>query len=246
MSTPQVAREIGFGWRARSLASEHVSDLLLPEDPVLFLDAASPRLCVGLQTAADTEPIWSETNDEAGVGLSRETAALLQTCGLTIDDLRTLVWCEGPGSLLGIRLAAMMVRTWMALPRTQPLRVFGYQSLALVAADLLSSGTRGPFQVCSDARRETWNVLSVSGDGAIGEIRRAAAPDLPAGGETLFYPEEFPHWQPLPASAQGAPYRPQRVVELAARFPLLQETAAPDAFMTEMPVYKTWTPNPSA
>lgn len=220
-----------------------MSDLLLPEAPVLFLDTASPRLHVGLQPAAEIAPTWRETNDEAGVGLSRETAALLQAHGLTIDDLHTVVWCEGPGSLLGIRLAAMMLRTWMALPRAQPLRVLGYRSLALVAADLLTSGERAPFHVCSDARRETWNALSVSGDGGLGEIRRCAAAELETGDGAWFFPEAFPHWQPLPAGARAAPYRPQRVVELATTLPLLQETSAPDAFMTVMPVYKTWTPS---
>jgi tRNA threonylcarbamoyladenosine biosynthesis protein TsaB len=212
--------------------------------PILLLDAASPRLCAGLRSAAGREFAWRETDDEAGVGLFRTMEDLLRTAGVTMGDVRTVVFCDGPGSLLGIRLTAMALRTWMALPRAQPLRVLAYRSLALVAADLLAGGEVAPFHVCSDARRETWNVLTVSPDGVIGDVRRCGKAELPDDGRPLFFPESFPHWQPLPAGARAVPYRPRSLPELAMRFPLLQETNAPDAFMTEMPTYRTWSPTP--
>jgi len=213
------------------------------ESPVLLLDAASPKLCVGLSSTDSVGFTWRETDDEAGVGLFRLTEELLRATGLTVADVSTALFCEGPGSLLGIRLAAMALRTWMALPRAKPLRVFAYRSLALMAADLITRGEPAPFHVCSDARRETWNVLSVSGTGAIGEIRRCGKAELPDDGHALFVPESFPHWQPLPAGARPVAYRPQSLPELAMRFQLLQETCAPDAFMTEMPTYRTWNPS---
>jgi tRNA threonylcarbamoyladenosine biosynthesis protein TsaB len=209
---------------------------------VLFLDAASPRLCAGLQPAHGTLIAWRETDAEAGIGLFRTTEELLRTSELTLGDVRTAVFCDGPGSLLGIRLVAMALRTWTELPRARPLRVFAYRSLALVAADLLAGGETAPFHVCCDARREMWNVVSVSADGAIANVRRSTTGDLPRDDRPRFVPESFPHWQPLPADARPVPYRPRLLAELASRFALLQESSAPDAFMTELPTYRTWSP----
>jgi tRNA threonylcarbamoyladenosine biosynthesis protein TsaB len=213
-----------------------------PAAPILVLDAAAPTVVVGLQANANAEPVWRESGEEAGIALSRLADELLREHGLTIADLRTAVWCEGPGSLLGIRLAAMMLRTWMTLPRPTPLRVLGYRSLALLAADLLASGASPPFAVCNDARRHTWNVLQVAADGTLGDIRRCAHDELAALSVPLHHPESFPHWQSLPASIRPAPYSPSHVLTLGQRFQLWRETSAPDAFMTELPTYRTWSP----
>lgn len=226
--------------------------------PVLWLDAASPRLSAGLIlegefAGASGQPgligRWRQSDEEAGVALFRTTDALLHEVGLKLTDVRAIVFCDGPGSLLGVRLVAMALRTWMALPRgtaTEPLRVWAYRSLALIAADLLAGGVNPPFHVCTDARRDSWNLLSVTADGSASNdtIRRVPAAGLPAPeAGTLFHPETFPHWQPLPAHARPAPYRPQHAPALLARFPqLLHATDAPDAFLTEAPTYRTWTP----
>jgi tRNA threonylcarbamoyladenosine biosynthesis protein TsaB len=206
---------------------------------VLFLDAASPRLHAGLLCAANAAPAWRDSDDEAGVALFRETDELMRATGLTIGDIRTVVFCDGPGSLLGVRVAAMALRTWLALPRAQPLRVLAYRSLTLVAADLLAHGEPPPFHVISDARRDSWNVLSVAADGVIGTVRRVAATALPPDGVS-FLPETFPVWQARPTGARTAPYRPHELPVLAARFSLWHETTAPDAFLTELPTYRTW------
>ena len=129
---------------------------------------------------------------------------------------------------------------WQALPRATPLRVLGYHSLALFAADRLIDGQRPPFHVFMDARRESWNVLSVGPTGRLGEIHRCSTNELTSSAGTLLYPEEFPRWQELPESTKLASYRPQRLPLLAAKFALYREVQAPDAFLTELPAYRTW------
>lgn len=206
-----------------------------------MLDAASPRFVTGLWLSSDGQAAaWRETHEEAGVGLFRTTEDLLHAHGLKVTDLRTVIFCDGPGSLLGIRLVAMTLRTWMALPREVPLRLLTYRSLALVAADRLNEGAKPPFHVCSDARRNTWNLLHVTADGAFAEIQRCPAEELPHDGGPLFHPDPFPHWQALPAGTLPAPYRPEVLPALIGTFPLLRETTAPDAFMIELPTYRTW------
>lgn len=224
------------------------------EFPALFVDTASSLVVVGLQTrAGDDAAEWRMSRDEAGVALFRLADELLRDAGLTIADLRTVVFCEGPGSLLGIRLAAIAVRTWLALPRpavVPPLRVLAYRSLVLVAADALMQGEALPFHVIADARRATWNVLTVStsaADMANAPIRRWSANELLPPACAVLHPAEFPHWQPLPDAARAIPYRPQFLPRLVAGHPtLLHAVDQPDAFLTEMPEYRTWNATPSS
>jgi tRNA threonylcarbamoyladenosine biosynthesis protein TsaB len=210
--------------------------------PTLYLDAASPAITVGLQVDATEAPAWLHTHDEAGVALFRAVETLTRARGLAVADLATVVFCEGPGSLLGVRLAAMALRTWMALPRPAPLEVLGYRSLELVAAGLLARGQRGPFHVIVDGRRATWNTLAVDAHGAFAAIQRRPAADLFPEGEPVFHPQGFPLWQALPAGVQVVAYNPSALPELARHLPLLRPVAAPEAYMTEMPTYREWTP----
>lgn len=210
--------------------------------PTLHLDAASPAICVGLSMSDDEKPCWIRVRDEAGVALFRAVETLLSEQRVPVADVETAIFCEGPGSLLGVRLAAMALRTWGSLPRKKPLRVSGYRSLELIAATLLDRGEVGPFHVIADGRRATWNVLSVGEDGSWGAIRRhGAAEPLPAA-RSVFHPRDFPLWQALPPGVMAVDYEPERLSALANRFSLLRPVSAPDAFMTEMPTYREWTP----
>ncbi len=210
--------------------------------PTLFLDAASPAITVGLRVGSGEEPTWQHTRDEAGVALFRAVDRLTRTRGVAVADIRSVVFCEGPGSLLGVRLVAMALRTWAALPRTVPLEVFGYRSLELVAAGLLARGRSGAFHVVVDGRRQTWNSLSIDAHGGFGAIRRRPAAEPFPADEPVFHPQGFPLWQALPAGVLGVDYNPTELPALAARFSLLRPVATPDAFMTEMPTYTEWTP----
>lgn len=224
-----------------------MADLIASEPPVLFLDTASPIVRAGLQARMTPGAcVWRETTDEASVGLFQIVEDLLREHSLRVDDLRTVVFCEGPGSLLGIRLAAIALRTWEVLPRPQPLRLLAYRSLELVAASLLEQPVGSPFVVVNDARRQTWNVLDVDANGAWTDLRRLSTAELPAHGK-IFHPEEFPHWQELPDNTIEVDYRPAALPSLAQRYPLLRESASPDAFLVEMPTYRMWnSKSPSA
>lgn len=210
--------------------------------PTLYLDAASPAIAVGLRAGASEAVRWERTQDEAGVALFRAIEQLTRAAGTSPAEVATVVFCEGPGSLLGVRLAAMALRTWAALPRERPLEIFGYRSLELVAAGLLARGQGGPFHVIVDGRRSTWNALTVDAAGAFGAIRRRPAAEAFPAGEPVFHPQGFPLWQALPLGVQVVAYNPADLPELARSHPLLHRVETPEAFMTEMPTYREWTP----
>jgi tRNA threonylcarbamoyladenosine biosynthesis protein TsaB len=223
----------------------------LPLSPVLVIDSASPQVVVGLDGGTDdAKPAWSRHAVEAGIGVFAGVEEVLRLTGTTLARIRAVVFCEGPGSLLGVRIAAMAIRTWNAtrahdVSGAAAPACFAYRSLELAAADLVESGQTGAFSVITDARRSAWNTLEVSADGAFSGVRRTTANELETLGRPLFHPVGFALWQPLPPGTQMAPYRPEEVLRLARKFPLLQPCAQPDAFLTETPEYrKTTVPTP--
>ncbi|MEI6860776.1 MAG: peptidase M22 [Verrucomicrobiota bacterium] len=204
-----------------------LSQLLAAHPVVLLLDSASARAQTALWPGGGAVPLWCARDEEAGTGLFAGVEELLNAGGRRIADVNAFVFCEGPGSVLGVRTAAAALRVWRVL---NPAPVFTYQSLALVATALGESGA----SVIADARRDAWHLARVGAP-----LRRVLTGEL-AG--DLVMPEHFRHWTPLPAGVRHTPYDLAVLWPHAAEAELLHATDAPDAFLHEEPAYATWTP----
>jgi tRNA threonylcarbamoyladenosine biosynthesis protein TsaB len=190
--------------------------------PVLLIDAASSDIQVGL-LQPDGAAMWQTGSDEAGVAVFQ----CIEKLGVDPWQINAFLFCEGPGSVLGIRTVAMALRTWTVL-KARP--VFAYSSLAVVAHAL----GRRDVGVIADARRDSWHHYQI-GHG----LRRVATPEL--AGE-LVMPENFRHWSPLPVAVTRMPYVLADLLPRVWDTDLLHETDSPDAFLHEEPSYVTWTP----
>jgi tRNA threonylcarbamoyladenosine biosynthesis protein TsaB len=197
--------------------------LLADHAPVLLLDAASTRIQVGYFPTRDLRAAWAVSDEEAGVGLFRCVAEL----GVDPAGVEAFAFCEGPGSVLGIRTVAMALRTWGVLA---PRPVFSYCSLALVSHAADRPGAR----VIADARRDSWHVW-VPG----GPLQR-----IPTAGLSgmLVTPEGFRNWTALPPGVGRVGYALAGLLPRVADAPLFSATEAPDAFLHEEPLYAPWIP----
>lgn len=200
-------------------------ELISARAPLLLLDAASSRIQAGLWTGRG-DPRWAHSEEEAGVGLFR----CLERVGADPASLGALAFCAGPGSILGIRTAAMALRVWQA---SRPLPAYGYLSLAVVAhARVDFAGA-----VIADARRESWHVYR-RGQGLSREPASALS------GELLM-PEGFRHWSVPPPGVRPTPYELERLLPLAADADLFFPAEEPDAYLHSEPSYALWTPHRS-
>ena len=191
--------------------------------PALVIDAASSEIQVGLLNP-DGSKRWYTSANESGV-------AIFQGVEKLKVDLRALgafVFCDGPGSVLGIRTAAMALRTWRVFQATP---VFAYCSLALVAHAL----GRTDLSVISDARRDSWHRFRIN-EGLV----RVPAAELTGA---LAMPAHFRHWSPLPPRVEQVPYSLAELLPKVWDCDLLRPTDAPDAFLHEEPNYVKWTPH---
>jgi len=161
--------------------------------------------------------------EEAGTGIFR----CVEKLGVDVGHARAFAFCDGPGSVLGIRTVAMALRTWVVLA---PRPVFAYHSLAAVAESL----GRDDLTIVADARRELWHAF-VRG----GQLRRVP---LRALSGPLAMPENFRHWSALPPGVRLVPYSLATLWPRIAEADIFRATDAPDAFLHEEPSYATWTP----
>jgi Inactive homolog of metal-dependent proteases, putative molecular chaperone len=215
-------------------------ELLGRHRTVLLLDSASSRIQTGL-LRRERAALWESAETDAGSGLFACVEKLLARAGspeqpLHFAEIDAILFCDGPGSVLGIRTAAVALRTWKtAYSQTH----YSYCSLAVVGAFLARQENLRSFSVIADARRESWHCLSVDHAGALGPLRRIPAAELTGA---LVQPSHFRHWSALPAGVRGVPY------DLAVQLPAIDDAALfhdapePDAFLHEEPTYVTWTP----
>lgn len=173
---------------------------------------------------ADGSANWETNDEEAGVGIFQAIDRL----GVQAQEAGGFMFCEGPGSVLGIRTAAAAIRTWCAL---RPRVVHSYLSLALVAHGL----GRPEVSVIADARRESWHRFDLNRG-----LARIATDEL--RGE-LITPENFRHWSTPPANVKSAPYLLSDLLPRLLNHNVFQATDAPDAFLHEDPSYARWTPH---
>ena len=202
-----------------------LSQILREHSPLLLIDAASARIQVGLLEAGATAR-WTSRSEEAGVGIFE----CLDELDVAIESVRSFAFCEGPGSILGIRISAMAIRTWNAI---SPRPTFGYFGLAVVAQAL----GRPDLTVIADARRGQWHRLVLGG--ALGRV-----PSSELAGE-LATPEGFRHWDPLPPNTAQTPYDLQDLFArgAVAGADLFRLAASPDAFLHQEPSYAKWVPH---
>jgi tRNA threonylcarbamoyladenosine biosynthesis protein TsaB len=205
-------------------------EILAAHAPLLLLDAASTQVQVGLFDRAGPAH-WAAAGEEAGVALFRGVESL----GVDLAAVRAFAFCEGPGSILGIRTAAMALRVWNALA-VRP--IFAFRSLEIVAHDLARRDPLESFSVIADARRGGWHRIEVAA-GAVGALQRVEAAAL-AG--VLYLPENFRIWAARPAETRTVAYDLATLLPRLAETDLFRPTEAPDAFLHEDPSYQTWTP----
>lgn len=197
--------------------------LIAQSSPLLVLDAASERIQVGL-LGPDSDR-WCTAASDAGRGLFRA----LDELGVDPSPIQAFVYCDGPGSILGIRATAMVLRTWNVL-RHRP--VYSYHSLAVVAAAQADPS----LTFIADARRDRWHCLRTGH-----ELTRVGTSELSG---RLAMPDGFATWSQLPPEVERATYDLSQLfaADAVRDTDLLREAPEPDAFLHEPPQYVTWSP----
>lgn len=234
---PESALAFPRGAPKLSPSMASLAQLLAQHGCILVLDAASTRIQVGLLRVGQPA-LWRASTDESGKALFALTDETLRAAGLALGDVRAFAFDAGPGSMLGVRTAAMALRTWQALA---PRPTYAFHSLALLAHQLAAAGTPRPFAVISDARRETWHLVMADAQGVTPLPVRAPAADVAAFAGEVFLPTEFRAFSAAPRATRDSAFDVAAALAALPDADLFTSTEAPDAFQHEAPEYKKWT-----
>lgn len=156
---------------------------------------------------------------------------------LSLNKIEGFIHCEGPGSVLGIRLSAMAIQTWKALPEWKNAPVWGYQSLRLIRNAIRQQpASPEKFSVISEARQDTWNMLSSDSD----EISTIPQEELLKHNDAFFHYQQRKSWHEAPK--QAVPFE----LDLAPHASLFYQPDTliardtPQVFEAHATSYKRW------
>jgi len=253
-----------------------LAQLLAAHGTLLVLDATSARVQVGWLTP--DRAIWASSTDEAGKALFSGVETIFGTGDepsaenhnrstppiRSISAVGAFVFCEGPGSILGIRTAATAIRAWRTLHPQTP--TYSYQSLALLAHGLGDPD----LALIADARRDHWHVQrlgqplcqvpsneladtpnteSLTPSDQCTTTRATEANALVANEpvpkkQAYGLPEGFRHWTTPPPNIARVPYDLETLfaADGIKDADLFTPAPEPDAFLHNEATYKTWTP----
>jgi tRNA threonylcarbamoyladenosine biosynthesis protein TsaB len=156
-------------------------------EPCLVLDG-SARVGVRVGVLADGRWVGQGVSPDGALeALFGCVQAALAEAGLSLADIRSFALCVGPGSVLGIRIASLAVRSWSAL---EPRPIFVWESLAGMARSALAVGEKGPFLVAAESRLKRWHALEVAADGSMGAPFEAEAAQLNVSGRRVLASSE--------------------------------------------------------
>jgi len=212
-----------------------LNQLLAAHPTILLIDSASACVQVAV-LRRHSEPVWMSRTGEAGEQVFALVGELTAQANLSLYSIDAFVFCDGPGSVLGIRTTAVALRTWGVL-RARP--VYAYCSLALVAHALVHTGNRREFAAIADARRDSWHRVAVDANGILSSLHRIPSASLTGA---LVMPDAFRYWSPLPTAVESVSYALASLLPALTEADLFYDAPEPDAFLHEEPVYKTWIP----
>jgi tRNA threonylcarbamoyladenosine biosynthesis protein TsaB len=124
----------------------------------LILDASGPAIKVGLWEAGKVVDEVQELGHAMDLMIPL-CNQLLNAHDLEIAQLEALAYCYGPGSILGIRVATVIVSTWQTL-HSKELPVYKFSSLHTARNALVAEYASEPYLVISEWRKGFWNGIT--------------------------------------------------------------------------------------
>ena len=205
--------------------------------PLLVTDSSSLGVRAGILGKDGWMAYRSEEGDTDRKLFSSAQRLLTET-GLQLGDLRGFIFCEGPGSTLGIRINCMAVKTWVWLSAGQP-AIYAYKSLEAMA--LLQWVRVGhPYAILSDLRSGQWNGIRVTGPGRFSPVQAVTAQDLEDWPKTRFHLRQRLYSPDPPPGSQLLPYDIEPLGDAKAFDGLIRRVETPSPFETTTTVYKKW------
>lgn len=211
------------------------------DDLRLVIDSSSNYIFAGV---LDEKQNWLCRHSREGTTL--ETLFVLvgkaiKDANIKLTDLRSYLYCEGPGSVLGLRLSAMAIETWRRL-NPNSTKLYKYNSLRLSAMILVQDNpSLQESIIISDWKKGLWNSLQFCTT-CIGKVGVINDSDLTAWQGKVYHLPHRKGWQKPPPKSQAIFYAPERISDLQNLSELMQVTDEVQLYKSEASTFKKWKP----
>jgi len=206
--------------------------------PALVIDGSGSTVFVGV---LGQDQCWLAITQQDGAPLESLFPAVettLKAAQLSLAEICSFIYCEGPGSVLGLRLCAMAIETWSRLNPTSA-NYFAYNSLQLSASLIcLDAPSNTHALLVSDWKKGAWNAVKING-GALGSTDVVDDESIANWTGRLFHLPQRKGWQKPPPYATTLTYSPQRLPEVLH---LLAPCDSVELYSSGINVFQKWTP----
>lgn len=209
--------------------------------PALVIDGSSACFFSGVLDGDGRWLACRKADEPALESLFKTVDSVLKEARLELDGIQSYLYCEGPGSVLGLRLCAMAIETWRRIHPT-PTKLHTYNSLKLVAAGLVNEeGIQEDTLLISDWKKDTWNGLKIT-SGEPASVAPVSAEALSQWKGPLYHLPARKGWQQPPENAFEVAYEPERLAELLAYPKLIEPRDSVALYNSGMNIFQKWTP----
>lgn len=211
------------------------------EGIALVIDSSGSSVFVGLLNDQDK---WLAKVNSEGAPLEElftTVDAALSEARIELRNVSQYIYCEGPGSVLGLRLCAMAMETWSRLYPNSA-QFYKYNSLQLTALALQhSSSNLEEALIVADWKKGAWNALYIK-DGAVGSTEVIDDTTLANWTGSLYHLPQRKGWQSPPANTQTIAYDPTKLSQVRNHPTLLKKTDGIELYNSGINTFQKWTP----
>ena len=195
----------------------------------LLLDASSPKVQVGVPGASEWRSLHG-SEAPALTSIFEGFRRCLEETRLQAGEIDAILFCEGPGSTLGLRVALTLVKT-LCSEVAPPPALLSYNALHLAA--ILSENPDLP--ILADYRQGQWYRRETSGE--IRVIEEAEALELAPASQVL---RQRKSWRNLPEAGPAVDYDLSRLAGLDSLAAILQPVDKPSLFDLRPATFRKW------
>ena len=211
--------------------ADALSGLRLP----LLVDASS-QVQVGIPDSKD----WLSLVREEKPALESLFVAIpksLEEIDASISAIDAILFCEGPGSTLGLRVAATAVKTILRENEPSP-TLFTYNALDLAA--IMSNDFSRP--ILAPFRKGKRLLRSPISNSAIGSIEVLEEPISKSLSKEALHLPSLRSWETLPEGLDVLDYDISHIAGLAGIAPILRPAEMPEVFTPLPAEFRKWKP----
>lgn len=208
------------------------------DDKILFLDACSPIVQVGILHKNQWVGFF-KSKEQVLQALFQGVEVSLKMAGMELEEVTGFAYCEGPGSLLGVRVVAMAIRGWMELEAFKDKGVYVYNSFE-VSLELIKKlyDPDGSYYIVSGSRKGVWNILGSKEKDSIHEIEDGELKKL--RGDLWYFKQRKLIFEEGDLNLREFDYNLENCAESFKEKRLLRLMEEPDVLFVREPEYVKW------